>query len=148
MKIEMSTTHFCLFLALMFVWTSATLAIVKFPWMYYLPYGETVTLKPLFENETEAANLTIKSCRWRTPRGIDLMPDIINFDSERYILDKQSCELTIINNQRDTNGVYHCIINEFYISKAMLNVHGKQEIQYVNFSCKYNLGLILKTSYL
>ena len=26
--------------------------------------------------------------------------------------------------QEDTNGIYHCIVNDFYISKAMLNVYG------------------------
>ena len=127
-----STKHFMLLMLLL----GLTQATIKFPWMYYLPYGETVTLKPLFENETEAANLTIRTCRWRTPRGIDLMPDLINYDAERFILDKQSCELTIINNQRDTNGVYHCIINDFYISKAMLNVHGNYI--YNHYDNQYN----------
>ena len=98
---------------------------VHFPWMYYLPYGQDVTLKPLYKNETQAQNLTITSCRWTTPRNVDLYPGQPNLDTQRYHIDARTCELTIFNNQKDTNGVYHCTVNEMHISKAMLNVHGQ-----------------------
>ena len=101
------------------------MSAIHFPWMYYLPYGQDVTLKPLFRNETEAQNLTITSCRWTTPRNVDIYPGQPNLDTKRYHIDASSCELTIFDNQKDTNGVYHCTVNEIYISKAMLNVHGK-----------------------
>jgi hypothetical protein len=93
-----------------------------YPWMYYLPYGETVILKPLFKNESEV--ISIDSCKWLTPKQLIITADSTNYDIERYKLDAEKCELTIFNNQHDTNGVYHCIVNDFYISKAMLNVHG------------------------
>jgi hypothetical protein len=96
---------------------------VYYPWMYYLPYGRTVTLRPLFRNETNDF-VTIRSCKWLTPKQIELNPDMLNYDVTRYGIDKARCELTIYNNQKDTNGVYHCVINDYLISKAMLNVHG------------------------
>ena len=95
---------------------------INYPWMYYLPYGSTVTLRPLFRNETELP--VIKSCKWTTPKQIELLPDAYNYDTSRYNMDKARCELTIFNNQKDTSGVYHCIINDEFVSKAMLNVHG------------------------
>lgn len=90
---------------------------IDYPWMYYLQYGKDVTLKPLFQNKT--VSVSIDSCKWLTPQNVQITESI-----SRFILDKASCELTIQNNQKDTNGIYHCIINEIYISKAMLNVHG------------------------
>jgi hypothetical protein len=95
-----------------------------YPWMYYLPYGNKVILKPLFQNQTEGSNVFVNSCKWITPSKIMITPQSNNFDEKRYILDESNCHLTITNIQKDTNGVYHCIINEFFISKAMLNVHG------------------------
>lgn len=99
-----------------------TLAVIEFPWMYYLPYGKTVTLKPLFQNETE--KILIKTCKWITPNNVEIIPDVYMIDKSRYSIVKSKCELTINNIQKDTNGVYHCNINDKYISKAMLNVHG------------------------
>lgn len=98
------------------------LAVIQFPWMYYLPYGKTVTLKTLFQNETE--KILIKTCKWITPNNVELIPDVYIKDMSRYSIVKSKCELTIKNIQKDTNGVYHCNINDKYISKAMLNVHG------------------------
>ena len=95
---------------------------VNYPWMYYLPYGETVVLKPLYRNESES--VIVNSCKWTTPKQVDLLPDSYNFDQFRYKIDKVKCELTIYDIQKDTNGIYHCTVNDFYISKAMLNVHG------------------------
>lgn len=95
---------------------------VDFPWMYYLPYGEDVTLRPLYKNKTE--DMLIKSCKWTTPNQVDLRPEMSNYDVNRYYIERSNCELTIYNNQKDTNGVYHCTVNDFLISKAMLNVHG------------------------
>ena len=97
-------------------------ASVHYPWMYYLPYGLAVTLKPLFKNDTEF--VSIRSCKWVTPGQVALYPDMRNFDVDRYSIDKARCQLTIYNNQKDTNGIYHCVINDVLISKAMLNVHG------------------------
>jgi hypothetical protein len=98
------------------------IAGINYPWMYYLPYGLSVTLKPLFRNESEL--VTIRSCKWTTPNNVDLYPDMYNYDVNRYSIDKARCELTIYNIQKDTNGIYHCVINDYLISKAMLNVHG------------------------
>jgi hypothetical protein len=102
--------------------TTKAQASSYYPWMYYLPYGQSVTLKPLFRNESEF--VTIKSCKWVTPKGVEFYPDLYNYDVNRFSIDKARCELTIYNNQRDTNGIYHCVINDLLISKAMLNVHG------------------------
>lgn len=106
---------------ILFVGASLVEAIY-YPWMYYLPYGLTVTLKPLFKNESDIP--VIRSCKWVTPGKVELFAELYNYDISRYSINKATCELTVYNNQRDTNGVYHCVINEFYISKAMLNVHG------------------------
>ena len=95
---------------------------ISYPWMYYLPYGKTVTLKPLFQNESDP--VTITSCKWTLPNKFEIVPDLYNFDMSRYYLEKSTCQLTIYNNQKETNGIYHCTINSIYISKAMLNVHG------------------------
>ncbi len=97
-------------------------ASIDYPWMYHLSYGKTVTLKPLFQNESE--KILIKTCKWITPNNVEIIPNVYNPDIKRYRLVKSKCELTIINNQKDTNGIYHCVINDKYISKAMLNVHG------------------------
>ena len=99
-----------------------SLNAIHFPWMYYLPYGETVTLKPLFRNSSE--EIEIKSCKWTTPKNLDIIPGTYNYDLDRFRLDKIKCELTIYDIQKDTNGIYHCTINDIHISKAMLNVHG------------------------
>jgi hypothetical protein len=98
------------------------ISAINYPWMYYVPYGLSVTLKPLFRNESEF--VTIRSCKWTTPHHVDLYPDMYNYDVNRYSIDKARCELTIYNIQKNTNGVYHCVINDYLISKAMLNVHG------------------------
>ncbi|CAF0705592.1 unnamed protein product [Brachionus calyciflorus] len=95
---------------------------IYYPWMYYLPYGEDVTLKPLYRNKTE--KIVVKSCKWVTPNKAIIDMDNFNYDTDRYYLDKAKCELTVFNNQKDTNGIYHCIVNQLFISKAMLNVHG------------------------
>ena len=81
------------------------LAVIQFPWMYYLPYGKTVTLKTLFQNETE--KILIKTCKWITPNNVELIPDVYIKDMSRYSIVKSKCELTIKNIQKDTNGVYH-----------------------------------------
>ena len=121
------------------------LATVYYPWMYYLPYGNTVTLKPLFKNRSEVIN--IESCRWITPKQVELIPDVYNFDIYRYRLFKSTCELTIFNIQKDTNGIYHCIVNEMYVSKAMLNVHGApKESIYEEFKPNLIAGLITAAS--
>ena len=96
--------------------------IDNYPWMYYEPYGQTVVLKPLYRNQSEEVIVT--KCKWTTPKQIDLLPDNYNYDQYRYKIDKIKCELTIYDIQKDTNGVYHATVNDFYISKAMLNVHG------------------------
>lgn len=101
---------------LVFICLKSVLAI-DYPWMYYLQYGKDVTLKPLFQNKT--GSVSIDSCKWLTPENTQ-----ITESSSRFILDKTTCELTIRNNQKDTNGIYHCIVNEIYFSKAMLNVYG------------------------
>ena len=116
MKLNMKYT-----LIVFLIYISYTEAI-EFPWMYYLPYGNIVTLRPLFRNSSE--KITITSCKWTTPKQIDFYPDNPTYDQLRYKIDKRTCELTIYNIQKDTNGIYHCTINDFYISKAMLNVHG------------------------
>ena len=95
---------------------------IDYPWMYYLPYGQTVVLKPLYRNQNET--VIVKSCKWTTPKQVDLLPDNYNYDQFRYRIDKVKCELTIYDIQKDTNGIYHCTVNDFFISKAMLNVHG------------------------
>lgn len=96
--------------------------VYYYPWMYYLPYGEEVTLKPLYRNKSEVGEIV--HCKWTTPKNVDLNPDLLNYDTNRFYIEKSSCELTIFDNQKDTNGVYHCTVNHFFISKAMLNVHG------------------------
>ena len=93
----------------------------EYPWMYFKKYGEDVVLTPLFENKSEV--VMIKTCKWITPNNVVLIPNYM-LDSNRYKIEKSSCELTITNIQKDTNGIYHCSINDKYISKAMLNVHG------------------------
>ncbi len=114
----------CLFLLVVVASCQIALlsASVYYPWMYFLPYGETVTLKPLFQNISEIDE--IRSCKWTTPKNLDIVPGSYNYDLERYRLDKVKCELTIYDIQKDTNGIYHCTVNDFFISKAMLNVHG------------------------
>ena len=97
-------------------------ANLDYPWMYYLQYGNNVTLKPLFKNETEV--ILIKTCKWTSPKGIEIIPDVYNPDPNRYSINKYDCQLRITNIQADTNGIYHCNINDKYISKAMLNLHG------------------------
>lgn len=97
-------------------------ASIDYPWMYYLHYGNNVTLKPLFQNESE--KILIKTCKWILPNSVELIPDVYIADTKRYSIVKYKCELTITNIQKDTNGIYHCNINDKYISKAMLNVHG------------------------
>ena len=109
-----------LFLILQFIEQSFQ---IDYPWMYYIPYGQTVVLKPLYRNLT-ADDVVVKTCKWTTPKQIDLLPDNYNYDQFRYKIDKVKCELTIYDIQKDTNGIYHCTVNDFYISKAMLNVHG------------------------
>ncbi|RNA11131.1 hypothetical protein BpHYR1_009945 [Brachionus plicatilis] len=108
---------FCVFLVCF-----KTILAIDYPWMYYLPYGEDVTLKPLFQNKTET--ILIQSCKWLTPMQIPITREGLSYDTDRYFLDTSKCELTIYNNQKDTNGIYHCIINNKYVSKAMLNVYG------------------------
>ncbi len=96
---------------------------LDYPWMYYLPYGKDVTLKPLFRNKSE--KIIIKTCKWVLPNNVELIPDVYISDENRYKLTNYNCELTIRNIQKDTDGIYHCYINGYkYISKAMLNVHG------------------------
>ena len=114
--------YFIFIVFVIFLAADSVLSTVNYPWMYYLPYGNTVTLKPLFKNRTEIESFDV--CKWTTPNKIDLIADVYTYDIYRYRLDKQTCELTIFNIQKDTNGVYHCTVNEKYISKAMLNVHG------------------------
>lgn len=92
------------------------IAVVNFPWMYYLPYGETVTMKPLYKNSTE--NVTIDLCKWYTPRQVLLNPDAITYEKNHYFIDKQTCMLTIFNIQKEDNGIYHCLVNDFHISKV------------------------------
>ena len=108
-----------------------------YPWMYHLPYGETVTLKPLYRNKSES--IAIRSCKWTTPSHVDLVPNNYNYDLSRYRLDVEKCELTIYDIQKETNGVYHCTINDVHISKAMLNVFGEPKY---TFMAKYRLNLI------
>ena len=93
-----------------------------YPWMYLKKYGQDVVLTPLFENKSDV--VMIKTCKWITPNNVVLIPNVYMLDSNRYKIEKSSCELTITNIQKDTNGIYHCNINDKYISKAMLNVHG------------------------
>lgn len=113
---------------LMMIWLALFISVDKasaafdYPWMYYLPYGNDVTLKPLFKNDTEV--ILIKTCKWITPSGKEIIPGIYNPDPNRYSITKYDCQLKITDIQKDTNGVYHCNINDKYISKAMLNVHG------------------------
>jgi hypothetical protein len=95
-----------------------------YPWMYYLPYGNTVVLKPLFKNQTEGETIVVNSCKWITPTMTIITPQSYNLEENKYFLNETNCHLRISNIQKDTNGVYHCIINEFYVSKALLNVHG------------------------
>lgn len=87
-----------------------------------MPYGRTVRLKPLYRNKSE--RVVVKSCKWTTPNSQILVPDAGIIDPNRYRIDKTKCELVIYNIQKDTNGIYHAIVNDIYISKAMLNVHG------------------------
>lgn len=95
----------------------------KMPWMYYLPYGENVELKPLFQNTTDVPEIT--SCRWVLPNNDHMTPDDpYSMKSTRYRLHSENCTLTVLDNQRDTNGIYHCVVNDQYVSKAMLNVFG------------------------
>ena len=65
-------------------------ALKDYPWMYYLPYGRTVKLRPLFKNKTE--KIVIKSCRWTTPNKQDLIPDVYILDKNRYRIDKSKCK--------------------------------------------------------
>lgn len=116
MKIKMSVGIIILMVCM------KTISATDFPWMYYLPYGEDVTLKPLFQNKTET--ILIQSCKWITPTQIPISKNSLTYDIERYFLDATKCELTIYNNQKDTNGIYHCIVNNNLVSKAMLNVYG------------------------
>ena len=85
----------------------------------------------MFKNKTEKVN--IKSCKWVTPNGQVMIPDVYIIDKDRYRIDKRKCELTITNIQKDTNGIYHAVINDFYISKAMLNVHGPKKPLYETY---------------
>ena len=96
---------------------------IDYPWMYYIPYGQTVILKPLYRNKS-AEDVIVTRCKWTTPHGLELLPDNYNYDQYRYKIDKIKCELTIYDIQKDTNGIYHATVNDFHISKAMLNVHG------------------------
>lgn len=96
---------------------------VFYPWMYYYPYGETVTLKPLFKNDSDA-KVTITKCKWISPDRIIFDPDAPTYETNKHYVDKAKCELTIFNIQKDTDGIYHCIVNDKFISKALLNVHG------------------------
>jgi hypothetical protein len=95
-----------------------------YPWMYYRPYGDNVTLSPLFQNESIAKSIQITSCEWITPNHDYILAHFPEYDTNRFKLDTQNCTLTIVNIQSDTNGVYHCKINNIYISKAMLNING------------------------
>lgn len=90
---------------------------VNFPWMYYLPYGETVTLRPLYQNDTD--NVTVSVCKWYTPSNVLLNPDAITYDKNHYFIDKVTCELTIFDISKYDNGIYHCLVNDFLISKVM-----------------------------
>ena len=88
-----------------------------FEWMYYIKYGENVKLKPLKRNETDGIEIT--KCVWKTPSFNDLLASQVNDEpNSRYFIDEDACELTIFNIQADTNGIYHSIINDIYISKA------------------------------
>lgn len=119
MKLNSLTSQILSFLLLIYVEYAASL---EYPWMYYYPYGNNVTLKPLFQNETE--KIVIKTCKWILPNNVELIPGVYISDPKRYQITKYNCELTIKDIQKDTNGVYHCNINNKYISKAMLNIHG------------------------
>jgi hypothetical protein len=107
-----------------------------FEWMYYEPYGKDVILKPLKRNETN--DIEITNCKWTTPNNVHLLPDQVNYDSDRYRIDQSSCELSVYNIQADTNGIYHCTINNLYISKAMLNYHGPPPKDFLD-EYKWNL---------
>lgn len=100
-------------------------ANADFEWMYLVPYGSNVTLKPLKRAEFDSEDFELKKCEWRTPNGIRIRPHHPNdWDNVHYFLNEDSCELTIFNIQKHTNGIYHCMINDQYVSKAMLNYHG------------------------
>jgi len=120
MKMNLMRSFITFFFSIGLTSSSASL---DYPWMYYLQYGNNVTLKPLFQNQSE--KIIIKTCKWVLPNNVELIPDVYIPDENRYKIVKYKCELTIRNIQEDTNGVYHCYINDNkYISKAMLNVHG------------------------
>ena len=104
--------------------------------MYYVPYGSDVSLAPLKRNETDGLEIT--DCKWTTPNNVDLYPDQVNFESDRYRIYIPTCNLTIYNIQEDTNGIYHCTINKKFISKAMLNYHGPPPKDFLD-EYKWNL---------
>ena len=63
----------------------------------------------MFKNKT--AKVVIKSCKWITPSGQVMIPDVYIIDKDRYRIDKRKCELTITNIQKDTNGILLIKIN-------------------------------------
>jgi hypothetical protein len=104
--------------------------------MYYEPYGTTVTLKPIKQNKT--LQWFIRDCKWTTPNNVELTANSVNHNSKRYYIEQSTCELTITDIQKDTNGIYHCTVNNQYISKAMLNYHGPPPKDFLD-EYKWNL---------
>jgi hypothetical protein len=77
-----------------------------------------VVLRPLKKDSNE--RLIIRKCEWITPNRVRLRPGEANTDFVRHLIDPTRCELKIFNIQKNTNGIYHCVINDTYITKAML----------------------------
>ncbi len=118
---------------------SYILCLDKFPWMYFEPYGSNLTLNPLLENSNQTlTSQSINSCLWVLPNGMFLNSEnFSNYSSGRYYI-HETCNLTIYNIQRDTNGIYHCVLNDNQISKAMLNYNGPPAKDFLD-EYKWNL---------
>lgn len=93
---------------------------LDFEWMYLHKYGSDVVLKPL--KPLEDTYNTIDTCHWIDPEGKKL--NSAEADTSKYEIDDATCHLTLKNIQKNSNGIYHSVINNQFYSKAMLNYHG------------------------
>ncbi|CAF1077780.1 unnamed protein product [Didymodactylos carnosus] len=96
--------------------------IDRYAWMYYEPYGSTVSLVPL-------KNVGLcddpKNCYWETPSKQQL--NVANsIHNDKYEL-KTNGTLIIKNINSNDNGIYHFHKqnkSQHLVSKALLNLHG------------------------
>ncbi|CAF1329728.1 unnamed protein product [Rotaria sordida] len=92
--------------------------------MYFMPYGNTVHLEPLF-NDTECIGPS--SCYWLLPDKIErLYYPLTETKPLKYSMSSNGT-LTIVNIQPSDNGIYHFFTmnnSDWIVSKALLNLHG------------------------